>query len=82
MSTFVLFALSTSTALAGIDGGQGSVGETTDLMVTKFGFAVIIGLVAIITILSLLMGFLEQRKDAKKLAAKAGGYVTDKRLGW
>lgn len=70
-------------ALAGnIDGGQGTIGETNDKIVTLFGFAVIVGIPTFALIMSLGQWRLDKRKDKRLAAAKARTATRDKRLGW
>jgi hypothetical protein len=69
-------------ASAHIDGGQGLVGETNDLEVTLFGFAIIIGIPAFAGLASLLQWRLDKRKYAKLAAARNRKATSDRRLGW
>lgn len=55
------------------DGGEGTIGETNDKIVTNAGFLVIAFFPAFIMAMSLLQFVLEKRKDRRKAAAKAAG---------
>lgn len=78
-------AVTATTAMASnpkLDGGMGTLGENNDLQVTLFGFAVLVGITAFITVMSLLQWRLDKRKAARMAAAKARAATADKRLGW
>ncbi|WP_320670795.1 hypothetical protein [Patulibacter defluvii] len=81
-TTVATLSVTTATAFAGIDSGQGTIGENNDLQVTLFGFAVIIGIPAFALVMTLLQGRLDKRKYAKLAAEKARAATRDKRLGW
>ncbi len=83
VSTLVAtLTVSVGTAMAGIDSGQGTIGENNDLQVTLFGFAVIVGIPAFALVMSLLQWRLDKRKYAKLAAKKARQATRDERLGW
>ncbi|MDX8153427.1 hypothetical protein SK069_17650 [Patulibacter brassicae] len=83
VSTLVAtLTVSVGTAMAGIDSGQGTIGENNDLQVTLFGFAVIVGIPAFALVMSLLQWRLDKRKYAKLAAKKARQSTRDERLGW
>ena len=67
----VTFLLLAPAALAQSDHGEGWWGETTDKVVTNFGFLLIAFFPLFVLFMSLLQGRLERRKDAKKRAVKA-----------
>lgn len=81
-TTFAMLSVTAATASAKIDSGQGTLGENNDLMVTLFGFAVIICIPAFALLMSLLQWRLDKRKYAKQAAAKARAATSDRRLGW
>ncbi|MDQ4041694.1 MAG: hypothetical protein M3141_08080 [Actinomycetota bacterium] len=61
-----------------IDGGEGTYGETTDLVVTNAGFILIAAFPLLALLLSLLQWRLDKRKEARKKARKAAAA----RGGW
>lgn len=73
-------------ALANIEGGgmsgEGAYGETTDRVVTNFGFIVIAFFPLLIFVLSMIQWRLDKRRDARKAAAKARTTNVDWRGGW
>jgi preprotein translocase subunit SecG len=66
----------------GHDGGEGLYGETTDKVVTNFGFALIAFFPLLIFTLSMIQIRLDKRKDARKKAEKARKARADLRGGW
>jgi hypothetical protein len=64
------------------DHGEGWVGESNDLIVTKAGFIMIAGFPLFILLASLTQWKLDKRKDARKAAAKARMSRADARGGW
>ncbi|MEV4420666.1 hypothetical protein AB0L40_11930 [Patulibacter sp. NPDC049589] len=69
-------------ASAKIDSGQGLVGENNDLMVTLFGFAILIGIPAFALLATLIQSRLDKRKYARLAAVRNRKATSDKRLGW
>lgn len=69
-------------ASAKIDSGEGLVGANNDLMVTLFGFAVLVGIPSFVLLASLLQWRLDKRKYARLAAAREREATSDKRLGW
>jgi hypothetical protein len=67
--TALTLALLTSPALAH-DGGQGTLGEANDRVVTSAGFLVIAFIPTFIFLMSLLQYGLDRRKDRRKAAMK------------
>ncbi len=65
-----------------IDGGEGTYGETTDLVVTNAGFILIAAFPLLALLLSLLQWRLDKRKEARKKASKARVARADVRGGW
>lgn len=63
----MVLALSAAPALAALksDGGEGAYGDTDDVVVTNFGFALMIFFVVLVTVLSLGQYLLERRKRHK-----------------
>ena len=82
--TLCMLALSPPVALAaeGHDGGEGTWGPTTDLIVTNAGFLIIAGFPVLIATLSLLYHATEKRRLARLAAAKARTARADIRGGW
>jgi hypothetical protein len=80
-TTIAVFLLSAPAALAH-DQGQGWWGETTDKVVTNFGFALIIFFPLFILLASLLQAKLDKRKDARKKATKARASSQQWQGGW
>jgi hypothetical protein len=62
--------------------GQGWWGETTDKVVTNFGFILIAFFPLFILMMSLIQWRLEKRKDERKAAAKARAGSAEWRGGW
>jgi hypothetical protein len=81
-TTIATFSATVATAAAKIDSGQGLAGENNDLMVTLFGFAVLVGIPAFAALASLLQARLDKRKYARLAAARARKASSDRRLGW
>lgn len=81
-TTLAALSATVAPAAAKIDSGQGLLGENNDLMVTLFGFAVLLGIPAFAGLASLLQWRLDKRKDARMAAAKKRRASSDKRLGW
>ena len=79
--TLALLAITAPAALAH-DGGEGWWGETNDKVITNAGFILIAFFPLFILVMSLLQWKLEQRKDARKKAAKARVARADVRGGW
>ena len=64
------------------DGGEGWWGVTDDKVVTDAGFILIAAFPLLITIISLIQGRLDKRKDARLAAARARRERADQRGGW
>jgi hypothetical protein len=82
--TLAAFFAITGTALAakGFDGGQGTYGETNDLVVTDAAFIVIAFFPLFIFCCSMLQWRLDKRKQRRKAAEKARRARADARGGW
>ena len=82
--TIGLFALTAPAALAaeGHDGGEGLWGETNDKVITNAGFFLIGFFPLFVFSMSMIMWFLDQRKDRRKAAEKARRARADQRGGW
>jgi hypothetical protein len=81
--TATLFALTATTALAsGSDGGEGLWGETDDKVITNAGFFLIGFFPLFVFTMSMIMWFLDRRKDRRKAAEKARKARADMRGGW
>lgn len=81
-TTIATLSVTVATASAKIDSGQGTVGENNDLMVTLFGFAILVGIPAFAALASLLQNRLDKRKYRRLDAARARKASSDRRLGW
>jgi hypothetical protein len=79
--TVTLFALSAPAALAN-DGGEGLWGETDDKVITNAGFFLIGFFPLFVFTMSMLMWFLDRRKERRKAAEKARRARADMRGGW
>ena len=79
-----LFMLAAPAALAaeGHDGGEGLWGETNDQVITNAGFFLIAFFPLFVMTMSLIMAFLDRRKDRRKAAEKARKSRADTRGGW
>jgi hypothetical protein len=68
--TLVSLLLMAAPALAAgaIDNGEGTVGETDDKIITFFSLGVVLFFVVFVTLMSMLQGALDKRKDARKAA--------------
>ena len=80
-ATVTVVLTSAAPALADMS-GQGWYGETTDKVVTNFGFILIAFFPLFILMMSLIQWRLEKRKDARKAAAKARAGSAEWRGGW
>jgi hypothetical protein len=82
--TIGLLALSGPAALAasGNDGGEGLWGETNDKVITNAGFFLIGFFPLFVFAMSMIMWFLDRRKDRRKAAEKARRARADTRGGW
>ena len=69
-------------ALARDTGGQGWYGETTDPVITKTMFIVIVFFPIAILVFSLIQGQLDKRKHARMDAARHRAVNADWRGGW
>ncbi|MEA2331654.1 MAG: hypothetical protein QOH58_1792 [Thermoleophilaceae bacterium] len=72
LGTWLLVA---APAFAG-DNGEGLVGETDDRIITFFCLGLVIFFTVLVTLLSVLQGKLEKRKEARKAVELR------KRVGW
>lgn len=82
-AALLTFALLAPMAMAGPhDGGQGILGETNDLIVTKAGFILIAFFPLFILTMSLIQWRLEKRKYARKAAAKGRAENAAWKGGW
>ncbi len=61
----ITMALSSVPAMAALkaEGGEGSYGKTDDVVVTNFGFGLMIFFVAFVTVMSIGQHLLKKRKD-------------------
>jgi hypothetical protein len=83
LTLLLSLALSAPLALAGPhDGGEGLYGETTDKIVTNFGFILIAFFPLFIFFMSMGQMLLDRRKDERKKAEKARKSRADLRGGW
>jgi uncharacterized membrane protein len=80
-ATVTVLLAAASPALADMS-GQGWYGETTDKVVTNFGFILIAFFPLFIFVMSVLQWRLEKRKDERKAAAKARASAAEWKGGW
>ena len=80
-ATVTVLLASAAPALADMS-GQGWYGETTDKVVTNFGFILIIFFPLFIFIASLIYWQTDKRKDEKLEAAKARATSSEWKGGW
>jgi hypothetical protein len=80
-ATVTVLLASAAPALADMS-GQGWYGETTDKVVTNFGFILIAFFPLFIFVMSVIQWRLEKRKDERKAAAKARASAAEWRGGW
>lgn len=78
----VTVLLATAVPAMADQSGQGWYGETTDLVVTTFGFILIAFFPLFIFAMSLIQWRLDKRKDARKAAAKARASAAEWKGGW
>ncbi|CAA9479199.1 MAG: hypothetical protein AVDCRST_MAG53-468 [uncultured Solirubrobacteraceae bacterium] len=82
-AVLLTLALVAPMALAGPhDGGEGLIGETDDLMVTKAGFLLIAFFPGFILFMSILQWRLDKRKYARKAAAEVRSKDAAAKGGW
>lgn len=79
--TFLLLAVSAPAALAQAS-GEGTYGAASDKTITNTAFILIAAIPLFILCMSLLQGFLDRRKDARKKAAKHIGGDSRWSGGW
>lgn len=72
----VILSLALAAPAFANDNGEGLVGETTDRMVTFICLGVIVGIALLVTILSIIQGSLDKRKEQRKAAELR------RRVGW
>jgi peptidoglycan biosynthesis protein MviN/MurJ (putative lipid II flippase) len=80
-ATVTVLLTAAAPALADMS-GQGWYGETTDKVVTNFGFILIAFFPLFIFVMSVIQWRLEKRKDERKAAAKARASAAEWRGGW
>ncbi len=73
--TLILTVANAAPALAS-DNGEGLLGETDDRIITIFCLGVVVFFTVVVTLLSLLQGFLDKRKEQRKAAELR------RRVGW
>ena len=72
LAAFLVLALAPAAlGLDRVDGGEGTIGETDDKLVTNAGFILIAAFPLLCLLLSLAQWRLDKRKEARKRAAKA-----------
>jgi preprotein translocase subunit SecG len=83
LAAFLVLALAPAAlGLDRIDGGEGTIGETDDKIVTNAGFILIAAFPLLCLLLSLAQWRLDKRKEERKRAAKATAARGDLRAGW
>ena len=65
-----------------VDGGEGTYGETDDVVITNAGFILIAFFPTLVLLLSLLQWRLDKRKEARKKASKATAARGEHTAGW
>jgi hypothetical protein len=80
-ATVTVLLATAAPALADMS-GQGWYGETSDKVVTNFGFILIAFFPLFALFASLLYHWLERRKEERKSAAKARASATEWKGGW
>jgi fatty acid desaturase len=80
-ATFLAFLVVAPAAFAGV-GGEGLLGETSDIQVTEAGFILILFFPIFVGLASLLQARLEKRKHARDDARRAREQSADWRGGW
>ena len=75
LGTILLSLALAAPAWAG-DNGEGLVGETDDKIVTFFSLGVVVFFALVVTLLSMLQGWLERRKEQRKAVELR------RRVGW
>ena len=65
-----------------IDGGEGTYGETDDVVVTNAGFILIAFFPLFVAFMSFVQWRLEKRKERRKAAQKSAGQAAAWRGGW
>jgi hypothetical protein len=73
--TVSIWLLAAAPAFAG-DNGQGTYGETDDKIITFFALGLVVFFAVLVTLLSLLQGALDRRKEQRK------AIELRKRVGW
>ena len=83
LAAFLVLALAPAAlGLDRVDGGEGTIGETDDKIVTNAGFILIAAFPLLCLLLSLAQWRLEKRKEARKRAAKVTAARGDVSAGW
>jgi hypothetical protein len=75
VSAFCLPLAFAASALAA-DNGEGLYGETDDKVITFFSLGLVVGFTLLVTLLSILQGILERRKEERK------ALEIRRRVGW
>ena len=75
VSAFCLPLAFAATSFAA-DNGEGLYGETDDKVITFFALGLVVGFTLLVTLLSILQGVLERRKEERK------ALEIRKRVGW
>ena len=78
----LLASLLLAPAAQAYNDGRGFYGATNDKVVTDAGFIVIAFFAVFVFVMSMIQGYLERRKDARKAAQKALLGNTQWRGGW
>jgi uncharacterized membrane protein len=82
LASFTVIALTTAPAAVANNGGEGSYGETNDVIITNAMFGIIIFFVAVVFLFSFLQWWLDKRKHARMDAKKRMAASADPRGGW
>jgi hypothetical protein len=82
LALLVFAALIAPVALADVDNGEGTYGETDDKVVTYAGFILVAAFPLFVAVMSFVQYRLDTRKEARKAAAKSRASRAEWRGGW
>ena len=75
-ATTLILSLALAVPAFANDNGEGLMGETTDRVVTFICLGIIVGIALLVTVLSIVQGHLDKRKEQRKAAELR------RRVGW
>lgn len=67
-ATTLILSLALAVPAFASDNGEGLLGETTDRLVTFICLGIVVGIALLVTVLSILQGHLDKRKEQRKAA--------------